>query len=182
MKNILKVAAIAMIAVFIVACSGGAGPEGAAKGYLDALKAKDFEKAKEFSTEDSKGMLDFMKQLSAMGGEKEGEEAAEGGNYSDLKCTVEADTAAVCTYKTDEKEETLKLKKMGDKWLVHQPKETPEGMMGGEEMMEGGEMMENAGDEMMEGAGEMMEQGADMMEQGAEKLNEEADKAKESVK
>lgn len=172
MKNILKLAAAGMIAVFIVACSAGAGPEGAAKGYLEALKAKDFEKAKEFATEDSKGMLDFMKQLSAMGGENEGE-TAEGGNYSDLKCTVENDTAAVCTYKADEKEESIKLKKSGDKWLVHQPKENPMGEEGG--------MLEGAAEGMMEDGAEMIEDGAEMMEDAADKIDAAAEDVKEAA-
>ncbi len=131
MKKVFQFAAAAVVAV-LVSCSGGSGPEGAAKGYLDALMAEDFEKAKEFSTEDTKGMLDFMKSISGMAGEKkEGEKKA----YTDLKCTVEAgDSTAACTYKVEGKEESLKLKKGADKWLVHMPKESPAGMDGGMDM------------------------------------------------
>ena len=133
MKNTLKLAAFALIAVFVVACSGGNGPETTAKAYIDALNAEDFEKAKEFATEDTKGMLDFMKQISSMGGEKK--EAKEKKEIKDLKCTVEGDTTATCTYMAGDKEEKLNLKKSGEKWLVHMPKENP---MGGAE--EGGAM------------------------------------------
>jgi hypothetical protein len=139
MKKVFQFAAIALVAV-MVSCSGGNGPEGSAKGYLDALMAEDFEKAKEFSTEDTKGMLDFMKSLSSMGGEKK--EAAKK-EYKDLKCTVDAgDSTAVCNYKVEDKDEKINLKKSADKWLVHMPKEgAPAG--GG---MEGGMM--DAGAEM----------------------------------
>jgi hypothetical protein len=149
MKNTLKVMAIALVAVFIVSCGGSEGPETTAKAYLDAITAKDFEKAKEYSTEESKAMLDMLKQFASMGGEQEKTEAA---TYSDLKCTVSGDTTAVCTYKSAEKEESINLKKVEAKWLVHQPKENP---MGGE--------MDNA----MEEGGEMMQEGADTVQQVA---------------
>ena len=139
MKKVFQFAAIALVAV-MVSCSGGNGPEGSAKGYLDALMAEDFEKAKEFSTEDTKGMLDFMKSSSSMGGEKKEASKKE---YKDLKCTVDAgDSTAVCNYKVEDKDDTIKLKKVGDKWLVHMPKDGAP--LGGE--MEGGMM--DAGAEM----------------------------------
>jgi hypothetical protein len=138
MKKVFQFAAIALVAV-MVSCSGGNGPEGSAKGYLDALMAEDFEKAKEFSTEDTKGMLDFMKSLSSMGGEKK--EAAKK-EYKDLKCTVDAgDSTAVCNYKVEDKDEKINLKKSADKWLVHMPKEgAPAGGMEGGMMDAGAEM------------------------------------------
>jgi hypothetical protein len=138
MKKVFQFAAIALVAV-MVSCSGGNGPEGSAKGYLDALMAEDFEKAKEFSTEDTKGMLDFMKSLSSMGGEKKEATKKE---YKDLKCTVDAgDSTAVCNYKVEDKDEKINLKKSGDKWMVHMPKEgAPAGGMEGGMMDAGAEM------------------------------------------
>lgn len=130
MKNTLSLIAFSLIAFFIVSCSGGEGPEVAAKAYLDAINAQDFDKAKEFATEDSKGMIDFLKQISAMSGEKK--EATEKQVINGLKCKIEGDTTATCTYLTAEKEEkTITLKKSSDKWLVFMPKENPMG--GGEE-------------------------------------------------
>jgi hypothetical protein len=138
MKKVFQFAAIALVAV-MVSCSGGNGPEGSAKGYLDALMAEDFEKAKEFSTEDTKGMLDFMKSLSSMGGEKKEATKKE---YKDLKCTVDAgDSTAVCSYKVEDKDEKINMKKTGDKWMVHMPKEgAPAGGMEGGMMDAGAEM------------------------------------------
>ena len=142
MKNALKFAALSLVAVFVFACSGGSGPEKVAQSYLDAFYAEDYEKAKEFSTEETKGFLDFMKNISAMSGEKK-EETKEKKAIKDLKCTVEGDTTAVCTYMIDDKatnaakEEKLNLRKAGDKWLVNQPKENP---------------MDGAGEGAMDGA------------------------------
>ena len=45
MKNTLSLIAFSLIAFFIVSCSGGEGPEVAAKAYLDAINAQDFDKA-----------------------------------------------------------------------------------------------------------------------------------------
>jgi len=165
MKNFLKAAAFSMIAVFFVACSGSEGPEGNAKAYLDAFTANDFDKAKEFATEDTKDKLDFMKQISAMVGEKAAEEKK---SYSDLKCTVSGDTTAACTYKSGDKEETVNMKKTGEKWLVHQPKENP---MGGAE--EGGDMMD-AGGEMMDAGAEMIQDGAEAVKEGAAEVEKAA--------
>ena len=130
MKNTLSLIAFSLIAFFIVSCSGGDGPEVTAKAFLDAINAQEFDKAQEFATEESKGMIDILKQISAMsGGKKEG---AEKEVVNDLKCKIEGDTTAVCTYLTAEKEEkTINLKKTADKWLVSMPKENPMG--GGEE-------------------------------------------------
>jgi len=130
MKNSLKFAALILVAVFVYACSGGKGPEGSAKSYLEAYNAKDFEKAKEFATEETKGMLDFMKNIAAMGGEKQ--EPAEKKEIKDIKCNVEGDSTATCSFCCNEQgaEDKVSLKKVGDKWLVHQPKES--NPMGGE--------------------------------------------------
>lgn len=159
MKNALKITALAFLAVFVYACSAGSGsgPEKVAKAYLDALHDEDYDKAKEFATEDTKGFLDFMKNISAMSGEKK-EEAKEKKEIKDIKCTIEGDTTAVCTYMVDDKsenagkEENIHLRKTGDKWLVHQPKENP---------MDGaGEGMEPAG---MDSMGAPMEADTSMM-------------------
>jgi hypothetical protein len=139
MKNSLKYAALVLVAVIAVACSGSGGPEGSAKSYLEAYNAKDFDKAKEFATEDTKGMLDFMKNIAAMGGEKK--EPTEKKEIKNIKCNVEGDSTAICTYCCNEQgsEDKISLKKVADKWLVHQPKENnPMGGEGtGEPMMEG---------------------------------------------
>jgi hypothetical protein len=132
MKNTLKLAAIALVAVFVYACSGNSTPETNAKAYLDAINAEDFDKAKEFCTKETGGMLDMMKSLTASMGAAGKDAKKEKIEIKDLKCTVSGDTTAVCKYccTKEGQEGELKMKKEGDKWLAHQPKENPMG--GGE--------------------------------------------------
>lgn len=102
---------------FLAACGGGNAAEKAATEYLNALKNKDFDKAKTLATKETAQNLDMMKSLGTDFGLTE---------VKDVKCTVkenEATCTFCCTKDTSFKE--LKLKKEGDKWLAHQPKETP---------------------------------------------------------
>jgi len=102
---------------FLAACGGGNAAEKAATEYLNALKNKDFDKAKTLATKETAQNLDMMKSLGTDFGLTE---------VKDVKCTVkenEATCTFCCTKDTSFKE--LKLKKDGDKWLAHQPKETP---------------------------------------------------------
>lgn len=127
MKKLLIGASLA-VAGLLFSCSGGAGPEESAKNYIEALNAEDFEKAKEFATKESAGMLDFMKGIAGMSGEKKDEASKK--EIKDLKCKVEAgDSVAVCTFVVDGKEEKLDMKNVDGKWLAHQPKEGPPGGM-----------------------------------------------------
>lgn len=102
---------------FLAACGGSNPAEKAATEYLNALKNKDFDKAKTLATKETAQNLDMMKSLGTDFGLTE---------VKDVKCTVkenEATCTFCCTKDTSFKE--LKLKKEGDKWLAHQPKETP---------------------------------------------------------
>ena len=102
---------------FLAACGGGNAAEKAATEYLNALKNKDFDKAKTLATKETAQNLDMMKSLGTDFGLTE---------VKDVKCKVEGDKATCtfcCTKDTSFKE--LKLQKDGDKWLAHQPKETP---------------------------------------------------------
>ena len=102
---------------FLAACGGGNAAEKAATDYLNALKNKDFDKAKTLATKETAQNLDMMKSLGTDFGLTE---------VKDVKCTVTGDKAVCtfcCTKDTSFKE--LKMKKDGDKWLADQPKETP---------------------------------------------------------
>jgi hypothetical protein len=71
-------------------------------------------------------MLDFLKTIAGMSGEKEKD--AKKPEVKDLKCKIEqGDTVAVCTFVVDGKEENLQMKNIDGKWLAHQPKEGPPG-------------------------------------------------------
>lgn len=125
MKKLVIGASLA-VAGLLFSCSGGSGPEETAKLYLDAVNAQDFEKAKEYCTKESAGMLDFLKTIAGMSGEKEKD--AKKTEVKDLKCKIEqGDTVAVCTFVVDGKEENLQMKNIDGKWLAHQPKEGPPG-------------------------------------------------------
>ena len=88
-----------------------------AKEYLMALMNKDFDKCKTLATKETAQNLDMMKSLGTDFGLTE---------VKDVKCKTkdnEAKCTFCCTQDTSFKE--LILKKEGDKWLAHQPKETP---------------------------------------------------------
>jgi hypothetical protein len=119
MKNTLKLIAFSLITFLIVSCSGSKGPEEAVKGYFDAVNAQDYEKAKEYATEESKGIIDLWKKIFP-----EKNEGAEKEIVKDLKCKIEGDTSAVCTYfNAKNKEQSVKVKKIADKWLIDLAKE-----------------------------------------------------------
>jgi len=125
MKKLVIGASLA-VAGLLFSCSGGAGPEETAKLYLDAVNAQDFDKAKEYCTKESAGMLDFLKSIASMSGEKK--EDAKKTEVKDLKCKIEpGDSLAVCSFVVDGKEEKLQMKNIEGKWLAHQPKEGPPG-------------------------------------------------------
>ncbi len=105
------------VAVLTACGPKGSSAEKAATDYLNSLKSKDFDKAKTLATKETSAYLDFMVQMGADFGLTE---------VKDVKCKVEGDNATCtfcCTKDTNFKD--LKLKKEGDKWLAHQPKETP---------------------------------------------------------
>lgn len=103
---------------FLAACGGGQSPaEKAATDYLNALKNKDYDKAKTLATKETAQNLDMMKSLGTDFGLTE---------VKDVKCKIEG-TIATCTFccTKDTSFKELKLQKDGEKWLAHQPKETP---------------------------------------------------------
>lgn len=131
MKKVLSLVFVFVAVVSLNSCKKS-GPEATAEAYLTNIAKMDFEKAKEFVTEDSKATIDFLAQMAGMAGEEAKKEAAEAKvEIKDMKCEVTEDKA-VCKCKVvtgeEEEEETLNLVKEGDKWLVVQTKENPEDM------------------------------------------------------
>jgi hypothetical protein len=109
-----------------------AEPEEIAKLYLDAINNGDFENAKKFATEDSKSMLDFLKQIYALS--PDSTEVNEKTVIKDLKCSItEGDTLAVCSYLENDEEKRLDMKNVNGNWLVHEPKENPQNEVDSEE-------------------------------------------------
>jgi len=88
-----------------------------ATAYLKALMKKDFDIAKTLATKETAQNLDMMKSLGTDFGLTD---------VKDVKCRAEGDKAT-CTFccTTDTSFKELKMQREGDKWLAHQPKETP---------------------------------------------------------
>jgi hypothetical protein len=114
MKNLAKFFAGTFAVAVLASCSGGNGPDKVASAYLNALKEKNYEKAKELGTKDTKDMLDALVKSQM---------APEVTEVKDVKCTEDGNTAT-CTYCcSKDGKNSLKLIKEGDKWLVNEKKE-----------------------------------------------------------
>ncbi len=99
---------------FIASCGVGSETEKAATAYLNALKDKDYTLAKTLATPETAANIDMMK-------------TGEGFGITDVKgvkCTINGEEAN-CIFCCSDKFSNIKMKKIGDKWLAHQPKETP---------------------------------------------------------
>ncbi|MDD2346191.1 MAG: DUF4878 domain-containing protein [Bacteroidales bacterium] len=140
MKKVLSLVFVFVAVVSFNSCKKSNTPDATAEAYLTNIAKMDFEKAKEFVTEDSKATIDFLAQMAGMAGEDAKKEAASAKvEIKDMKCEITEDKAVCnCMVVTGEKEEaeTLNLVKENDKWLVVQTKENPEEGMDMEEEME----------------------------------------------
>ena len=109
-----------VLAVFFVACSGA--PEEKAEkvltDFLIALEQGDYETARKLSTKEAKALLGMMEA----GDEKMIEEV------KDVKCTMDDENQASCTFccfvgNGTPEETKVKVKKVDGKWLVDFVKE-----------------------------------------------------------
>ena len=120
-KNLLK-AAVAVVVIFMVACSsmGGNDPKAVTQKFFEALKTMNIDEASKYATKDSKSMLDLMKMGLSMAPKNMDSLKAEMGKqkieYGEPK--IEGDMATI-TVTTDGKEKTnFKLKKEDGQWKV----------------------------------------------------------------
>jgi len=101
---------------FLASCGAkGNGPEKVAIEYLNALKNKEWDKAKALGNEDTKAKIDVFKQFGGDAGITE---------VKDVKCEVKENDAecSFCCMKEGGSSK-LKLVKEGDKWIVNDKKE-----------------------------------------------------------
>lgn len=151
MKKVLSLVIVFAAVVSFNSCKKANTPDAAAEAYLTNIAKMDFEKAKEFVTEDSKATINFLAQMAGMAGEEAKKEAANAKvEIKDMKCEVTEDKAVCsCMVVNGEKEEaeTLNLVKENDKWLVVQTKENPE--MDMDEDLEEGEEGEVVAEEVI---------------------------------
>ncbi len=128
MKKVLSLVLVFVAVVSFNSCKKSNTPEAVAEAYLTHIAKMEFDKAKELVTEESKGTIDFLAQMSGMAGDEAKKAAEQKVEIKDMKCEVKDDKAVCnCKVKTGDKEEaeTLNLVKQNDKWLVEQKKEQP---------------------------------------------------------
>lgn len=100
---------------FLASCGPkGNGPEKVATEYLNALKNKDWDKAKSLGNEDTKAKVDGIKGFGGDAGIKE---------VKDVKCEVKENDATCSFCCMTSGNGSVKLKKEGDKWVVADKKE-----------------------------------------------------------
>jgi len=113
-----------MISFLFVACGTmSPGPEQVAEKYLLYLNNKEFDKAKELCTEQSKKMLEKFESLGNLGGGVESGKAL----IENIKCFIDGDNA-VCTFTADGEDKEMLLVKTDGKWLIDfdMDEETPD--------------------------------------------------------
>ena len=134
-KFFLAAAALLVGAVVFTSCSSNS-PKSVADKFLNAFYHMDYEEAKKWSTDETKGQMDMMSQMVGMMGDTAKEAAKK--IVVDIKDVKEEGDAATVTYTIKEaagKEasaagtQTLKMVKQKGKWLASWSKQD---MMGGE--------------------------------------------------
>jgi hypothetical protein len=119
MKNLLKLAVLAVVILAINACGSKTDtPEAVAEKFLNHLNKKEYAKAKELGTDQTKEYLATLESFDSFGGDQAKKEV----KIENMKCTT-TDDKANCTYLGDGKEETIDLVKKDGKWLVDMKKE-----------------------------------------------------------
>jgi hypothetical protein len=116
MKGLTKFLAGAFAVALLASCGGKNGADKAATEYLNALKDKNYTKAKELGTKNTQDMLDALTSMNM---------APQIDEVKDVKCTeTEEGKKASCTYCcAKDGKNTLNLVKEGEKWLVDEKKE-----------------------------------------------------------
>ena len=159
MIRTIKISAIAICSMVILwACSGGAAaPKDVAKTFLDAVENGDTLKARDHATLATQAQLQLFFAMAKDPTKREvtiGEEKIDGEN-------------ATVGYKLkgDEKDHTLKLKKVENKWKAETTKADLQG----------------SGADPLQGMGDMMEGAENALGEGMEKAGAELEKAGEEV-
>ena len=111
----LKLSFVAILISFLVVACGTmtSGPEDVAEKYLFYLNNKDFDKAKDLCTEQSREMLEKFEQLGNLNGKvKTGEILIE-----NIKCVIN-DDKAVCSFTADGETKEMLMVKVDGQWLI----------------------------------------------------------------
>lgn len=122
-KFFLAAAALLVGAVVFTSCSSNS-PKSVAEKFLTAFYHMEYEEAKKYSTEETKGQMDMMSQISGMMGDTAKQVAKK--KVVDIKDVKEEGEAATVTYTVKEEAgkeatdgiQTLKMVKQKGKWLA----------------------------------------------------------------
>ncbi len=120
MRNLLKLAVIALAVITMNACKSSDTPEKVAEKFLGHINKKEFADAKKLATTESAASIDMLESFSKMGGEQTKEAKIE-----NMKCKEDGDKAA-CDYTENGDAKKLDLVKKDGKWLVEMKKESPD--------------------------------------------------------
>ncbi len=113
-----------IVLMMVAACSGGgSSPADVASDFSKAVYDKDWEKAKELSTESSAQMIDMIASMAAMsenmGGDSLKVEEKEPFKFEVVKDSVSEDGEKAFVYYQDKGEEKkMELKKVDGEWKV----------------------------------------------------------------
>ncbi|MEY4926654.1 MAG: hypothetical protein RI894_1090 [Bacteroidota bacterium] len=117
MKKIINIFLVAIIATAVTSCKKN-GPEAVAKDFVMALDSKDYDKAKSFGTEDTKSMVDLIKNFASMAPASD-----KHAKIDKMDCKVDGDKG-VCTYccTAEGVEDKVDVVRKDGKWLVDMKK------------------------------------------------------------
>ena len=116
-KTFLSLAAMLVLAVTLVSCSGGS-PKAAAEKWLNGFYHMDYAAAKEVSTDETKKQLEAYESMSSMV-QSNAKDAAKKLKVDVKEPKVTGDNATVeYTVSDDPSPKTLKMVKQNGKWLA----------------------------------------------------------------
>ncbi|HNW97542.1 MAG TPA: hypothetical protein PKK00_03905 [Bacteroidales bacterium] len=118
MKNLMKLALVALVVVALNACKSSDTPDKVAEKFLSALNKGDTTEAKNLATEDSYAFIRFYGGMAQLGG------GAKEVKIENMKCTEDGDKAK-CDYTENGEAKQIDLLKKDGKWMVNMKKESP---------------------------------------------------------
>ena len=137
-KVLLPIAAMLVLAVMLVSCSGG-GPKANAEKFLNGFHHMDYAAAKEVSTEDTKKQLESFESIMGSMASPSAKEEAKKIKVDVKEPKVSGDNATVeYTLSNDPSPKTLKMVKQNGKWLAQWSKMDMGGTGNNSDMNSGG--------------------------------------------
>lgn len=103
-----------LLSIFVLSCgTSEPGPKEVAEQYFMLLNNKEFDKAKDLCTDETKDLIEKFEFFKNDEGSVETADIV----VEDLKCVIDGDKA-VCTFIADGEKNEMVLKKVNGKWLI----------------------------------------------------------------